>query len=329
MAGRPGMILKLFALFCILVGVALVVATWLFFKRPLLLDAWFSRFALTVAGLQDHHVEGPTGRLTWFEGGEGDTTLVLLHGAGDQAGTWARTVTPLVERYRVVIPDLAGHGKTDPREGPIGVDQVLATATATLDACCSDEPVVLVGNSLGGWIAFHIALNRPDQVERIVALNGGPLRQENPTVNLFPANREEARETMEALMGASAEQLPGTVLDDVVRHTRTGPAARLAETADEMAPYLLEGRLGEVTTPVDVIWGEADELLPLAYARRLVDGLPAARLATIPDCGHVPHRECPTLVVERILNALNQAPPEPVAAGAEPGTEGPGEGAAP
>jgi abhydrolase domain-containing protein 6 len=314
MAGKPGMLLKLFALFCIAVGIALVVATWLFFKRPLLMDAWFSRFALSAAGLEDHHVDGPTGRLTWFEGGHGDTTLVLLHGAGDQAGTWARTITPLVERYRVVVPDLAGHGKTDPKDGPIGVDQVLATASATLDQCCADQPVVLVGNSLGGWIAFLLAMERPDQVERIVAVNGGPLRHENPTVNLFPTNREEARQTMEALMGSSVDQIPGTVLDDIARYSQVGPAARLAETADAMEPFLLEGRLHEVTTPVDIIWGESDELLPLDYAQRLLDGLPAARMATIANCGHVPHRECPTLLVERLLGALNQAPPESVAA---------------
>jgi abhydrolase domain-containing protein 6 len=324
MAGKPGLLLKLFALFCIAVGIALVVATWLFFKRPLMLDAWFSRFALTAAGLQDHHVDGPTGRLTWFEGGSGETTLVLLHGAGDQAGTWARTITPLVERYRVVVPDLAGHGKTDPREGPIGVDQVLAAAGATLDACCSDEPVVLVGNSLGGWIAFLLALERPDHVVRIVAVNGGPLRQENPTVNLFPTNREEARETMEALMGSSVDQIPGTVLDDIARHSQTGPAARLAQTADAMEPFLLEGRLHEVTTPVDIIWGESDELLPLDYAQRMFAGLPAVRLATIADCGHVPHRECPTLLVEKILGALRADPPQAVAPEAEsdaPATE--------
>ncbi len=310
MGNRIGLMLRVFIFLCVFAGIALIVATWFFFKRPLTLDTWFSRFALGAAGLSRHETAGPDGRLTWFEGGDGDMTLVLLHGAGDQAGTWARVIKPLVERYRVVVPDLAGHGRSEPSEGPIGVGQVLAGVEAVLDASCEDRPVILIGNSLGGWVAFLTALERPDQVERIVAFNGGPLRLHNPRVNLFPRNREEARETMEGLMGPAAKSIPNIVLDDIVRRIPTGPAARVAATADSMGAFLLDDRLAEVTTPVDLIWGLADQLLPLEYAERLQDGLPVARLTTIPDCGHIPHRECPIPVVEALLDILEQAPPQ-------------------
>lgn len=310
MGYRVGIMLKIFVFCCVVSGIALIVATWFFFKRPLTLDAWFSRFALGAAGLSHQDAVGPDGRLSWFEGGEGETTLMLLHGAGDQAGTWARVVTPLVERYRVIIPDLPGHGDSDPEEGPISVDQVLAGVEAVLDATCEGQPVILVGNSLGGWVSFLTALDRPEQIVRIVAINGGPIRQENPTVNLFPSTREEARKTMEGLMGSSSKVLPNMVLDDIVRRVGIGPASRLAATADQMGPFLLDDRLHEVTTPVDLIWGEADQLFPVAYAEKLMNGLPAARLRTLPDCGHIPHRECPVPVGEAILEVLNDAPPE-------------------
>ena len=310
MAGRVGILLKIFTFVCVVFGIALIVATWFFFMRPLTLDAWFSRFALGAAGLNRVHTEGTGGRLTWFEGGRGDTALVLLHGEGDQAGTWARVTMPLVERYRVIIPDLAGHGDSDPAEGPIEVDQVLAGVEAILDTCCEDQTVVLVGNSLGARIAFLTALERPDQVARIVALNGGPLRLEEPMVNVFPSNREEAQQTMEGLMGPSAKSIPDTVLDDIVRRAKTGPAARLETNADRMGTFFLNGRLGEVETPVDLIWGSADQLYSVEYAQRLKEGLPAARLTTLPDCGHVPQRECPVLMVEALLQVLEQGPPE-------------------
>lgn len=310
MGNRVGLMLRIFIFCCVAAGIALIIATWFFFKRPLTLDAWFSRFALGAAGLSRQEAVGPNGRLAWFEGGEGDTTVVLLHGAGDQAGTWARVVSPLIERYRVIVPDLPGHGDSEPQEGPIGVDMVLAGVEAVLDETTEGQPVVLVGNSLGGWIAFLTALDRPGQVDRIVALNGGPIRQDNPTVNLFPTTREEARKTMEGLMGSSSKAIPDMVLDDIVRRIPIGSAARVAATADSMGQFLLDDRLGEVSTPVDLIWGEADQLFPVDYAERLLNGLPAARLTTLPDCGHIPHRECPILVVEALLGALDKAPPE-------------------
>lgn len=312
MGNRVGLMLRLFIFCCVAAAIALIIATWFFFKRPLTLDAWFSRFALGAAGLSRQEAVGPAGNLTWFEGGEGDTTIVLLHGAGDQAGTWARVVSPLIERYRVIVPDLPGHGDSEPEKGPIGVDMVLAGVESILDETCEGQTVVLVGNSLGGWISFLTALERPEQVERIVALNGGPIRQDNPTVNLFPGNREEARTTMEGLMGSSSKAIPDMVLDDIVRRVPIGPAARVAATADTMGPFLLDERLGEVLTPVDLIWGEADQLFPVDYAERLLNGLPAARLTTLPDCGHIPHRECPILVVEALLEVLGEAPPEPI-----------------
>jgi pimeloyl-ACP methyl ester carboxylesterase len=112
------------------------------------------------------------------------------------------------------------------------------------------------------------------------------------------------------------------VLDDIARHSRSGPAWRFAETALEMISYLLDGRLDEVAVPVDLVWGDGDDLLTIDYAERLRDGLPAARLRTVRGCGHVPHRECPLRLLEQLTAALAEPPPiaaEPAAA-AEPET---------
>ncbi len=100
----------------------LATATWFFFKRPLTLDTAFSRFALGQTGLTRHQLATASGILTFFEGGQG-RTLILVHGIGDQAGSWARVVSPLVEEYRVIIPDLAGHGSSEPDEGAITTER--------------------------------------------------------------------------------------------------------------------------------------------------------------------------------------------------------------
>jgi len=294
------------------VVVPMLVGMWMFWKRPLTVDAWMSRLALGKRGLQASDLATPAGTMTVWEGGSGPA-MVLLHGAGDQAGAWARIMEPLVADYRVLAPDLPGHWKSDPRQGPITIEQLLAGLEALMDARCADEPAILVGNSMGAWIAFLYAVEHPQRVTRLVAINGGPVRDENPGVNVLPRTREEARATMKALLGPNTVLPPDFVLDDVVRQARIGPAARLAEglvqAGGDLERYVLDGGLGEVTVPVELVWGDADELFTMSYAQHLLAGLPAARLHPVKDCGHVPHRECPDRLLKALTEALAEPPP--------------------
>lgn len=304
-------LLKVLMVIGVLIVVGIIASVWLVWKRPLKVDALFSRAALGKIGFEKGVVATSEGKMTVWQAGSGQS-MVLLHGAGDQAGSWARMVAPLVEDYRVVIPDLPGHWKSDPKDGPLGIDQVLAGLEAVMETTCAGESAILVGNSMGAWISMLYAVEHPDRVERLVAVNGGAIREENPQVNLFPANRAEAHETMKGLMGPATPPVPDFVLDDVIRWARVGPAGRLAQTADTMGPFLLDGRLGEVTVPVELVWGDADGLLTLDYAQRLLDGLPRARLHPVHGCGHVPHRECPDKTLEALQTALALAPVEVV-----------------
>ena len=291
----------------------IIASVWMVWKRPLKVDAIFSRMALGKLGFEKSWVATPAGRMTVWEGGSGPC-MVLLHGAGDQAGAWSRMVPPILEEYRVVIPDLPGHWKSDPRSGPLGPGQLLSGVEVVMDSVCAGEPAILVGNSMGAWMAMLYAHDYPDRVTRLVAINGGAIKVNDPAVNLFPSNREEARETMKDLMGPATPPMPGFVLDDVVRWAKVGPAGRLvgrlADAGDEINAYLLEGRLGEVVVPVELVWGDADGLFTLDYAQRLLDGLPRARLFPVHGCGHVPHRECPDKTAEALQAALAMAPQE-------------------
>jgi pimeloyl-ACP methyl ester carboxylesterase len=315
-------LLKVLVVIGVLLVVSIIATVWMVWKRPLKVDATFSRFALGKLGFEKTTVPTPDGRMTVWIGGEGPS-MVLLHGAGDQAGAWARMVPPLLDDYRLVIPDLPGHWKSDPREGPLGVDQLLSGVEVVMDSVCAGEEVVLVGNSLGAWLGMLYAHDYPEMVQRLVAVNGGAIREENPAVNLFPQNREEARETMKGLMGPATLPVPDFVLDDMVQNMNEGPASRLAgrlaEANEYIEPYLLDGRLDEVVVPVELVWGDSDALFTLDYAQRLLDGLPRARLHPVEGCGHVPHRECPDKTAEALQTALAMSPPE--AAVEEEGTE--------
>ena len=315
MDARTQTLLKLTVIVAILVIVVpVVVGAWLMLKKPLKVDAWMSRLALGRNGFETTTLETPAGEMTVWKGGAGKP-MVLLHGAGDQAGAWARAIGPLVAQYRVIVPDLPGHWHSDPRTGPLGIDQVLDGVAAVMDDCCTEEPTILVGNSMGAWVAFLYAVEHPERIDRLVAVNGGPIAVDDPAVNLLPQNRDEARETVKGLLGPNTLLPPNFVLDDIVRHMTTGPAARLAQrlavSGPDLDAVLLEGRLDQVAVPVDLVWGDADELMDMDYAQRLLDGLPAARMTIIKDCGHLPHRECPDRFLKALGEALALPPPEP------------------
>ena len=302
---RPGMIVALAGV--ALVVAALVAAGWLFFTRPLAVYEWQTRFALRSAGFTRHQVDTPVGPQTVFRGGSGPL-LVLLHGAGDQAGGWSRVAPELARRFTVIVPDLPGHGASAPAHGALPMATVLGGLEAVLEKELAGGRATIVGNSLGGWLALLVAHRRPELVERAVLENGGAIRGHEEEISLLPRDRAQAREVMALLRGPAAKPIPGFVLDDVVRAARVGPLARFAATASTMEGYLLDGRLGEIAAPVDLVWGASDRVFPLDYARRMMAEMPRARLAALAECGHVPHVECPSAFVAALLPLLGTQP---------------------
>ncbi|HTS30544.1 MAG TPA: alpha/beta hydrolase [Bryobacteraceae bacterium] len=267
-----------------------------------------NRRALPAAGLVEHVAESPAGPQTYFAGGSG-RDLWLLHGAGDHAGAWSRIVPPLMAagRYRLVIPDLAGHGASAPFGGPLQMESLLSAIDAVA-AGCGSARAIFAGNSFGAWLAFLQVARDPARVERVIAINGGPITGIRPDLSLTPADRAEARRTWEALVDRSHWAVPDMILDEVIRKGREGALSRLCIA--NMRDYLLDGRIGEIQTPVDLIWGESDALVPLDYARGLAAGLPNSRLTTVAACGHVPQMECPERFASVLLGVLAAPPPE-------------------
>jgi pimeloyl-ACP methyl ester carboxylesterase len=269
---------------------------------------WANRAALRDAGFEEASVDSAAGRQVYFTAGAG-RPLVLLHGAGDHAGAWAKTAGPLLAAgaWSIVIPDLAGHGASEPFEGPLEMEALLTGISAVADSALS-EPAVFAGNSLGAWLAMLWAERSPARVERIVAVNGGSMAGARAGVSLTPANREEARTLWELLVDAAWWTVPDMMLDELIRKGREGAISRMSP--ENMAAFLMDGRLDRFATPVDLIWGESDGLVPIDYARKFAAALPAARLTTIPRCGHVPQQECPEQFLAVFERVLEQAPPE-------------------
>jgi pimeloyl-ACP methyl ester carboxylesterase len=102
-------------------------------------------------------------RLRWFEGGSGPT-VALVHGYGGAASNWVLVAPRLAERYRVVVPDLPGHGGSSPLPGPPErVDPYAERLGGLLDG-----PAVIVGHSFGAVVALRLAARRPGLVGGLV-----------------------------------------------------------------------------------------------------------------------------------------------------------------
>jgi pimeloyl-ACP methyl ester carboxylesterase len=298
------MAVKIILLLIAIAVLDLLVLLGFFLLRPLAVTAWFRRIALSRAGLQKIRIPTAAGPQTVWHGGSGPF-LVLLHGAGDQAGTWNRVAQELKRHFHLVMPDLAGHGESAPPQGVLSIGTLLAALEQVLDAGeWHDATFLLAGNSLGAWMAMLYAQKHPQRVTRVMLIDGGPIKGVND-IGLMPQNRAEACRAFDAVLDPSSPKPPGFVLDDVVRVSNSGPISRLmAAGVDDMSKYLLEDELASFPLPVDLIWGASDRLVPLDYAKRLQSQLPQCTLTLIERCGHAPQFERPQEFAGALLRIL-------------------------
>lgn len=274
-------------------------------RLPQAVTAAQTRQALLSAGLRPGRIEGPRGAIRYYEGGEG-RTVVLVHGTGSHAGDWHGVVPALRRHYRVLLLDLPGHGESGPAEGALPVGDLADSLGALLDARSPDQPVTLIGNSLGGWVSLLYASRHPERVERVIGISSSGIFA-TLQVPLAPKDREQARRLVAAIRGPHLPLPSDEELDELVKRVAAGPGARLV--AGLKAEDFLESKAAEIRTPVELIWGEEDGVLPPDYGRRLASLLPNARFHPLPRCGHMPQVHCPRTLGLVLLELLASSGP--------------------
>jgi pimeloyl-ACP methyl ester carboxylesterase len=296
--------IKIVLLLALAAVVSLIVFFVLFFFRPLATTFWLRRIALRRGGFRKAKVATSAGKQIVWHGGQGPL-LMLLHGAGDQAGTWFRVAPELKRSFHVVMPDLAGHGESEPSAGVLSLGTLLSALEQMLDTIpWRDKQVMLAGNSLGAWMAMLYAQKHPSRLKRLILIDGGPIRHVSE-IGLMPKNREEARRALDAVLDPSTPRRPNFVLDDLIRVSNTGPISRLLAAGEQdLSKYLLEDKLASFPLPVDLIWGASDRLVPLDYARKLQAQFPRCTLTVIERCGHGPQLERPRELTRILLQIL-------------------------
>jgi triacylglycerol lipase len=252
-------------------------------------------------------------------------TLVLLHGLGSSAaGDWGQVMPQLARTHHVLAPDQLGFGNSDKPFIPYGIQ----TWVDFLGEFLREKKVgefVLIGESLGGWIAAQYTLQalrgeaagasfvlpRPS---RLVLADSAGLRDSLDEAKVdraasAPASAASRGAPMpgpgpslakqKALL-ASIFHAPAFSSEDAVRRGMAwslakGDSHTIAAVLDNPAVMndSLDGRLGGITVPTLVVWGQYDELIPLSKGRRMAAEIPGARLVVVPDAGHAPMIETP------------------------------------
>ncbi len=244
--------------------------------------------------------------------------VVMLHGFGSSLHTWEPWAQTLSATHRVIRFDLPGFGLTgaDPTS-----DYTDARTVAVLGALLDRLGVArasVIGNSLGGKIAWMFAVAHPERVDKLVLVSPDGFASRG-----FEYGKQSKVPWMLRLLPyvlprpllraslAPAYADPSRLTEDVVTRyadMMLAPGVRRAIVA-RTGQVLLQDPvplLQRVTAPTLILWGRRDAMIPFANSADYLRALPDARLVELPDLGHVPQEEAPERSIEEVARFLRQ-----------------------
>ncbi len=246
--------------------------------------------------------------------------LALLHGFTGSAANWESHVAVFEKRFRVIAVDLLGHG---------GSDSPADSMRYRMERCVEDlisvfdqlglGRVNLLGYSMGGRVALHVAAAYPDRVRALVLESASP-GLANPAERQARVTSDEAlaasieRDGLEAFVNrweqsplfASQTRLPASVRAELRAQRLQNNPRGLANSLRGLgtgAQISLWDRLREIRVPTLLVAGMLDQKFT-AIARAMTGALPVARLALVPEAGHAVHLEQPAEFDHLVLDYL-------------------------
>jgi pimeloyl-ACP methyl ester carboxylesterase len=252
-----------------------------------------------------------------LEGGEGPP-LVLLHEPGSFAAQWLRVLDELVQTYRVIAPDLPGHGASEVSVGELDGERVLAWVEELIERTC-DEPPVLVGHLGSGAIAARFAVKHSDRLRALMLIDSFGLGKFRPSpafaMALFRYVARPTARSFDGLMNRCTADYGAvrTVLADRWQpfadytldcaRSPGGKAALRVMMRDLAVPAIPPADLAQISVPTTLIWGRQDPVTRTSVAETASEryGWP---LHVIDRAGDDPPLEQPNAFLDALREGL-------------------------
>ena len=229
--------------------------------------------------------------------GEGPP-LLFLHGE-DYFGQHRPFFDALATRFRLVIPRHPGFGSSSLPDSFRSVDDLAYLYLDLIDALKLERPI-LVGASLGGWIALEIAVRAPTAIDKLALLStvgvkmGG--REDRDFADIYQIPETEMRALTFADPGRYVPKYAELSQDELMAIARDRESTWHYAWRPYMHNPTLRSWLHRVRMPTLMVWGEQDGVVRPNYARALAAALPKARLEVVANAGHYPQIEQPAIV---------------------------------
>lgn len=307
-----GVVLTVFGLLALLaIGIVL------FWAPDVPVDSLKVRWAkapsqfINVQGMQVHlRDEGPR---------DDPLPIVLLHGTSASLHTWDGWTGELRNKRRIIRFDLPGFGLTGPN--PKGSYDVMQDYVPFVLAVLDELKVqrfVIAGNSLGGQIAWSVAVIAPTRVDKLILVDAGGFPLDATSI---PIGFQLAR--MPAIASVMLRVLPRRVIESTVRNVygkpervtpelvdlyyditlREGNRAALGARFKTMKPADIT-KLSMLKMPTLILWGGQDRLIAPANGERFERAITGSKRIVFPELGHVPHEEDPAQTIKPVRDFL-------------------------
>ena len=263
-------------------------------------------------------------RIAYRDEGQGET-LVLVHGMAGSSETWRDLIPRLARDYRVVAPDLLGHGASDKPRGDYSLGGFAVWLRDFMDALGIPRATV-IGQSLGGGIAMQFAYQHRQRCERLVLIGSSGLEPElSWTLRMLSAPGAElvlpvvapqpvldVGNRIRSLMSSAGVRSPAArnCGAPIRRWPTVRPGGAFLRTLRSVVDYRGQAVAAmarphlAAQMPVMLIWGERDWVMPVSHGYAAHEALPGSRLTVLADVGHFPHVESPDMLAGVVRDFL-------------------------
>jgi 3-oxoadipate enol-lactonase len=242
--------------------------------------------------------------------------ILMIHGFTNHGMVWAEQITDLVHAgYRVIMPDLAGHGLSQPVDRKTTVDDLTRDMVNLLDHLSIDKTIVC-GLSLGGRITQYLAADHPERLNAIVVANScvdatdpSVIAASNSWIEMFekpngPLLRLQMIWPQMLNERYRASPTADAVLANWTRINGKIPGSSFANIARGGQEFKSAERLKNVKLPCLVISGEFDKLFPPPVCKQIADLIPGAKFSVIPGARHLSSLDSPREFNDLLLSFL-------------------------